>query len=143
MIRRLPARPAQAGWTIDRAALEAAVEELGLRLAVSVRLTTGWRRAGKYRSRPEGHVVLLSGRHPAERANRTLWHELAHARQAERDAHVGMLLAEGWDPEAVGFVLKMSARQRYEAGGLEYESNALEVEARELAEAHASTWLLG
>lgn len=138
-VRTVPRRPSAAGWLVDRAALEAALIDLGLRLPVTVRLTTGWRKAGVYRTRDEGHVVLLSGRHPIERANRTLWHELTHAVQAERDFSMWGLV----DHDVAAFIMRLSSRRRYEDAGLDYDTNALEVEAREVADTLGGTaWLL-
>jgi hypothetical protein len=78
-----------AQWSLDLAALAEAIAFLGLTLPVQIK-QTGHRggRRGAYSFRTKGvlryhHITVKNWLDPAQ-ACRTLWHELAHAMQAER-----------------------------------------------------------
>ena len=120
-----------AGWRLDEAALTHAQSLLGLRWPVSV--VTNAREggtAGNYRitrgteaparlshlwAVPLYHRVMLKSYLTPEEANESLWHELIHACQAEREGSV-------------------YAWQSYNANqnrGWNYNARPMEVEARE------------
>lgn len=147
---RIPPRPSQAGWLVDREAVEAALLELRVRLPVRIVLTTGWRKAGSCGVDWDAFRIRLSGRHPLERASRILWHELAHAAQRERDARQG---GGSYEPEALLLIAKLRGRAvmgfeddgaaaAYKRGGDAHHEHPLEVAARAVAAAHEGELLL-
>ena len=83
-----PKTTAKAGWTVNSLELGKACEQLGLQLTVMVKLTNGINKHGGAGLRRRGnkawHHVKLSQLWNKERANFTLWHELAHCWQKEQ-----------------------------------------------------------
>ena len=90
------------GWEVDRVALAKACDYLGLTLPVYVKRSNGRRRLGAYHGRSIGalihrnliptqsyHRITVAAVNSPEDASRTLWHELTHAAQAERDQSHG------------------------------------------------------
>lgn len=85
-------------WEVDRIALKRACEVLGITSPVHVKRSPGRSLAGAYHGRKLGalvhrhcdpvqsyHCITVSAvLHPND-ASRTLWHELTHAAQSERD----------------------------------------------------------
>lgn len=153
LVLRVPRRPSVAGWTVDRDALEDALHELDIRHPLRVVLTTGWRKIGNANVDRWGHRIRLSGRHPLERANRTLWHELAHAAQRERELR--KLCLDYMDEGGRIFLMQISGRtmmgaddwdeateRDYRAGGATHETHPLELEARQVAADHEGRLLL-
>lgn len=97
---RVPA--SEATWRKNDRAIQEAIEMLGLRLPVTIKLTghAGGRRGG-YRPTDDGagHHITIKNYLDPERAGRTLWHELAHAMQFERetDGRVGRAALLRWN----------------------------------------------
>lgn len=132
--------PADGGWKLDRAALAEAIALLGLSLPVKIKQTS--HQGGRYgahsfrplrgkffrdpsRDTAAGgmyhHITVKSWLSP-EQAGRTLWHELTHAMQAERETAQATTMREqfqGWR--------FCAARGR----GTAYRAKPIEVEARE------------
>lgn len=78
------------GHTLDQAAIKEAIEFLGLQLPVEIKQPS---RVGRRRGShcfdwnvgAQGvHAITIKSYLNPERASKTLWHELAHAAQAER-----------------------------------------------------------
>lgn len=134
----LPAEPARGGWVIDPTAMEVALDELSIERFVNVRYTDGRRIVGRhgpryYRYPDFGgprpgifyHRIKLSQDAPFERACLTIWHELAHARQAENFVR------------RTGYLMTMFYNVAYKEGrgpwGASYRENIYEEEARMIA----------
>lgn len=83
---RAAAARASGGFRIDREALAAAIELLGLTLPVKIRFTSRVGNVnGNYRLHASGyHDIMLKSYRTTQQASETLWHELTHAMQAER-----------------------------------------------------------
>lgn len=132
-------RPPQA-FAIDQAALAEAIALLGIKLPVHVKITAhGGRTMGTHRFRaahgtfmrdPERdtasggmvHAIAIRSWLGVEEAGRTLWHELTHAMQAERETASATTMREqfeGWR--------FCAARGR----GITYRAKPIEVEARD------------
>lgn len=79
---------ARSGWVIDQDAVIEAMDLLNIQLPVRIRFTTVKRFVftGTHRETPKQHVITLAQNVNAEHQSATLWHELAHAMQAERYA---------------------------------------------------------
>lgn len=142
---RVMEHQADGGWRLDRAALREAIEFLGLTLPVTIKPTAtrgggGYgahrlrARSGKFFRNPAldtaqglGHHITVNNKLTPAKASETIWHELAHAMQAER------------------LIAKMPAateREQYIAWGrvdrgTAYERKPIEVEARSY-EQHAA-----
>lgn len=132
--------PEGGGFSIDQKALAEAIELLGIKRPVQIRLngkvgpthgTHRWvPRSGKFKVNPNLdtatggmlHRITLKSYLTAEQAGRTLWHELTHAMQAERESADAATMREAF--EAWRFC---SARGR----GIAYNRKPIEVEARE------------
>lgn len=122
-----------AGWTLNAAALREAIDFLGIRHRVTVK-QTGHRggRQGCHQLRPGGdggaysHITIKSWLTPAQ-ASQALWHELAHAMQAQRaiDANPQASPVAAW-------------KKAYDSTnrGVAYWHKPIEVEARSY-ETHA------
>lgn len=128
------------GWRVNQAALKEAIDFLGIKLPVRVK-QTGRRgpqqgahyfrqRFGQFMKNPDKdtasggfyHHITVKNYLTAEEAGRTIWHELAHAMQAERETANAATMREAFD--AWKFC---SARGR----GITYRAKPIEVEARE------------
>lgn len=108
---------AAGGFRLDRAALQAACAELGLKLPVKVRFNSRVGGTnGNYRFMGTHHDVMLKSYRTPQQATATLWHELCHAMQAER---------AGGTPEW--------AKVRAEQQRVPYSRRPIEVEARRFA----------
>lgn len=126
IVKSRPRVPAsQATWRKNDRAIQEALEMLGLKLPVTIKLTghTGGRRGG-YRptSNGAGHHITIKNYLTPERAGRTLWHELAHAMQFERES---------------GKWIGHAALLKWEASDIHrgrYEHRPCEVEARKFEE---------
>jgi hypothetical protein len=150
-----PRRGRAQGWSLDAARLAEVIEFFGLRLPVYVRFTTGVTRGGTHclkagrllapsaRRRAHNgrvtedrlyHHVTLSRAWTAEAAGRAVWHELAHAMQAERTilAH-GLSFADM--ATACAVVRADDARSRsygYRERPIEIEARSYEQHAQEI-----------
>lgn len=116
------------GFKIDQAALKAAQDFLGLTLPVKVRHSSKLGATqGNYRlshRRGNHHNVMLKSYLTPEQASKTLWHELAHAMQAERACKTA-----GVSPTDRAALLAWSATPE-RAKGTGYYKKPIEVEAR-------------
>lgn len=110
-------------WEVDARALAAAKHELSLTWPVKIRRTTGQTQRGRYTIRGGVHTITVSHAIPVEQANRTLWHELAHAAQAERIGN-----ATDWAAE----VHRQARRHRYRSRPFEIDARAHEHHAERL-----------
>jgi hypothetical protein len=107
------------GAQFDAGACIKAVTVLGLKASVQVKWSAGQRRLGSHRWRDGVHVITVSTYSDAERASKTLWHELAHAHQVER----------------IGWETYYPAYKAYGKSGTKgYKSNPYEVEASKIEE---------
>lgn len=108
------------GFVIDEHALAQAVITLGIKLPVKIRMhSRQGDTLGNHRLRAGYHDIMLKSYRTAEQASSTLWHELTHAMQAERDG--------GGDIHAWYGV---NREQRL----YPYSIRPIEVEAREMSE---------
>jgi hypothetical protein len=126
-------KEARAGWSINAMELAKAREFLELTGNIKIRFTSGRATTGTHRvvAETDGswfHVITLSQLWPKEQANEDLWHELAHAWQAEKWA----IVKERHPKEYY--------RLAYKKGG-PYETNRWEVHANEVAEQQKG-WML-
>lgn len=79
---------ARAGWYLDQDAILEAIDKLGIKLHVQIKFMTAKRRGGTHRvTRKRTHHITVDQTTLADFASSTLWHELAHAMQAERWAN--------------------------------------------------------
>lgn len=75
-----------ASWRLDPEALDRARVRMGLRHPLMVKVTGLRRRAGLYKGIRRGrHQITVSAALCPSEAGRTVWHEIAHAKQ--REAH--------------------------------------------------------
>lgn len=75
----------QPAWSFDLAAIERAADLLGLTRPIVVGCIEGRRNTdGRAGERAFGHRICVRRTLSAHEASATLWHELAHAQQAER-----------------------------------------------------------
>lgn len=123
-----PATIARAGWSLDDAAILAAIDHLGIKLPVRIRFMTTKHGAtyGTHYSRPGWHrVTIAQNLKRAGRASETLWHELVHCMQAERFAEkTGKPITDFHDHE-----YKLMDGE----WGRSYAGNLLEKEANRIA----------
>lgn len=83
--QRAAAKQREGGFRIDRKALNAAIDALGLDLPVDIRFHARVGSTnGNYRFDGRRHDIMLKSYLTPEQASSTLWHELTHAMQAER-----------------------------------------------------------
>ena len=146
--KRTTERPANPPWVKDDRAIRSACDFLGITLPVTIKPTNvAGGRHGAHQFRPTGpgvrivrgrihgiehttgfvHHITVKSWLSVEEASRTLWHELAHAVQAERLLGSDPLAAS--DPRAAMLAWKTAYRD-----GTAYEHKPLEREAREYEE---------
>ncbi len=143
---RTTERPANKPWRESTRAIREAADFLGLTLPVRVKVTNhAGGRHGAHQLRPEGpgvrvsngrilnldnatglyHHITAKGWLSAQQASETLWHELAHAMQAERELSK---LPAPWDArDGMRAWSLCAARGR----GVTYLHKPVEREARE------------
>lgn len=143
---QLPNTPSRTGWVIDRDITKQAISILDIVLPVKIAYqkykvrTTGSLQRGVHRVRNGVHDIRIADtvefRNRADEdttlqvMNRVLWHELAHAMQAERNArnsHPSLPL-----PKAASYFIAEYRRAKGEHGK-SYEANYYEVEANQIA----------
>ena len=124
----LPAHRATAGWRIYPALFTDALDYLEIRRLVAVRYSGAWQRVGTHYAKRKGyHQIVISQLEDIEQANNTLWHELAHALQAEQFE------------EMTGRPFHRFYREAYKdpdvqgEWGATYRNNAYEIHARGIA----------
>lgn len=136
--RAIPAKVVQSGgtgWTLDRRALNAAAKFLGLKLPVHVKTNSKYGGTnGTYRFKPSTkapkgfavanatafHNIVVKSYLTPQQATETLWHELQHAVQAERQGSPTV-----WN-------IYSRDQKRYP-----YSRRPIEIEARKVASANA------
>ena len=134
-------------FVLDPQAIQAAADFLGLEHPVHVQVRRGvhsW--LGIYRGllfQPSGarttrwseprHVIGLNGGMDPEQASRTLWHEMAHALQCERDYDGNWRLFFREYSDAMRAVGAKSMAARQGAGHKRYKAVHFEHEADEYA----------
>ena len=121
----LPESPARNGWRINPGLLLEALDYLQIRRLVSIRYSAGYYRVGTHYARKAGfHRIVISQDRGIDESEDTLWHELAHACQAE-----------AW--ELSGGKFHRFYREAYVYGkgewGASYKNNRYEIKARNLA----------
>jgi hypothetical protein len=122
----LPSNPAKNGWAISPRAFSTALDDLVLRRFVHVRYSAGRECVGSHRvTLPGEHLITLSQRETVEEASKTLWHELAHALQAENYELRGGRFHKFYTEE-----YKFAKGGR----GASYRNNAYEIKARFMEE---------
>lgn len=111
----------EGGFRLDSAAIRDACEQLGIKLAVRIRFNGRVGGMNGNHCFPGGyHNIMLKSYLTPEQATKTLWHELVHALQAERDGEARPVV---W-AEFVG-----RQQRRYT-----YRNRPIEIEARQMAE---------
>lgn len=122
---------ARGGWYFDQEAILEALDELNIKLYMQLKFMTGKYRYGTHRvkkgtTHPRFHHITVDQNHSPQEASNTLWHELAHAMQAERWA------------ERTGRDIYLQHWEDYKAvdgeWGNRYNGNKYEIEANQLAE---------
>jgi hypothetical protein len=110
-------------WELDHDAVEQARQHLGLQMPVNVNLVKG-ETAGQYNGVADGahQVNLVSWLRP-ESASKQLWHELAHAKQLERDP-------DSWFKQLAEY------KKTYALGHDAYVNHPWEQEARTVGDQH-------
>jgi hypothetical protein len=130
----LPPTRARAGWRIDLQAIKTAIDILEIKYPVRIRYIRGKYRRGTHYARKEYHTITLSQDRPMKQANDTLWHELAHAQQAERFE------------ERTGRPMRHFYREEYLESqgpwGASYQENFYEIDANEVAKEYGDIQLL-
>lgn len=116
----LPHRTSKGGASLKVGSVMEAVEFLEIEDPIEVKWANGTRRRGSHRVRNGVHVITLSTYLPADKVTFTLWHELTHCMQAER---------EGGN-EAFTRKYRLEGKS-----GAAYRTNRFEIEANETAEA--------
>lgn len=145
--KRTCERPANKPWRHNDRAIRDAIEFLGITLPVRIKPTNvAGGRLGAHTLRPVGpgvrrqgsrvhgiehatglvHHITVKSWQDAEQASRTLWHELTHAMQAERE------LAKLPDPNDLRTALRTWGRAYRD--GRSYDRKPIEREAREYEE---------
>lgn len=115
---------ARAGWVLDQDEILAAMEKLGIECKVRIRFMTGRYTRGTHRNGLDKHYITLDQNRNVFDTNLTLWHELAHAMQAERFAK------ETGKPMTMFHQAYKYAKGEYGNG---YHGNLYEVEANKIA----------
>jgi len=135
----LPPTAARAGWEFDVTELLEAKQVLRIHKPIHFRWTSPRRRNGThYVAITPGfqlvHKITLNQNGHITDANATLWHEIAHAYQAERWA------------ESTGRSIRHFYQEAYKpargAHGASYQDNAYEIHARKMADANKHVMLL-
>ena len=124
----------RAGWVLDQDAVIEAMDTLGITYPVKIRFMTGKYRFGTHYENAESHRITIHQGLSAEEASHTLWHELAHAMQAER------YMKERNAPNLKGFYTEYK-RGRGEWGET-YRGNIYEIEAERIADANSDRTLV-
>jgi hypothetical protein len=121
---------AQEGWVFDYNKIDIALNFLGIAHKVKLGFKAGVYKFGHHDSFNDMHEIKVSTYLDIDDANETLWHELAHASQAER------LYREKGIP-----IWKFN-KVYNDAMGRKYTTNPFEVEARKVAERYGRMALL-
>lgn len=132
----VPPQVAKAGWIFDAKAIVTAKQHLSIDYPVRFRFITGKHRYGTHYARiipDEHHLITVDQNHELHEANRTIWHELAHAAQSETFAR------------ETGKTHNLFYKTWYQPQGQTgnaYWNNVFEVDARQVAQDNQYTMLL-
>lgn len=132
-----PTNLARGGWEFDPDAIGHACELLQIEYPVSFRFTNGQRRIGTHHSRGDSepyHSITISQDLPIEKANKVVWHELAHASQSEAWVRATGRPHNRFFRE---FYMKLMGPH-----GQSYEGNKMEKHAQYIEKTHAERMLL-
>ncbi len=119
----------QKNWKLDEAALEEARAFFNLRLPVKVNTNSRVGSTGgiyRLESSPLHHKIMIKSYHSPEQASSSLWHELAHCRQAE-DAIAG---ENAWNASSSCAPLRAWANLVQEQKAWPYKRRPIEIDAR-------------
>jgi len=75
---------ARDGFVIDLSLVKQAAEYLGVKLPVKVKITSGSGRVGSHYLENGVHRITVSRKQSLLEINKTLWHELKHAADAQK-----------------------------------------------------------
>lgn len=132
---KVPPAPARAGYIVDVIALANACRQLHVDWPILFRWSTAQYKRGHHRggivANQHYHQILLEQNRPIDSANRTLWHELAHAAQAEAFVRAGHTLKD-FD----------NTYNAYGRTGQAYKTNPFEVDANQVAKDNEHIWLV-
>lgn len=124
-------KPDGGGYRLDESAIEEAKEFFGLTLPVRVQFNSrvggtdgNWRLSSDYIGGPNFHKIMLKSYLTPEKASETLWHELTHAMQAEREAR-----AAGVEPSHAE-AKRVWRESAIRGKGTAYARKPIEIEAR-------------
>lgn len=121
--------PKQA-WAVNHVALTDACKTLDIRWPVRVKRTANSKKLyGRHRlhSFPElSHTITLAAGLRVQQASEVLWHELAHAMQAEREVRE----LDGWENLSPKRAIKIWCAADARSRKLPYSSRPCEIEAR-------------
>lgn len=131
---RIDAQRAEGGWKLDRAAYREALDFLGIKWPVEIKVTSreGSRHGAHRLACVRGvvvHRITVKDYLTPEQAGKTLWHELTHAMQSERCA--AKVAADcGWDERHMPISARMEAWRETDEREGSYRTRPIEVEAR-------------
>lgn len=136
---KLPEKNARAGWIPARALILSAMDWLQIELPVLICYSggKGYTYGTHHISKHNGqnyHRITLYQDQPTDKANESLWHELAHAMQAEKWAN-----ATG---QCIDRFYRDSYRHNRGEWGASYWNNYYEIEARKIADNHKDEFLV-
>lgn len=135
----VPPSNSRAGWTFDIDAIDKARNKLGIKLPIKFRFNVyserknGMIYRGTHYAKEGHHSIILDQLIGIELANEVLWHELAHAHQAE------LFTELTGKSQTLFYPMAYSPNGR---SGSRYRDNPFEVDARRIAKEHKTTWLL-
>lgn len=127
-----PEPTARAGWEFDPEACLDAKIKLGIQFRIKFKFMTGKRRRGTHYVRHNDitnetyHQIMIDQNREAEAASETLWHEMAHAMQAEMWSK-----ATGNDPWKF---YRLGYKKADGEWGHSYYQNKYEIHARKVAD---------
>lgn len=134
----IPDYPARAGWTFNTPAITQALKELKIERPVRFKFSAGRQTIGTHRIIAGGkigsHLIVVSQDLSIKRANETIWHELAHASQAES-------YTRATGEPMISFYRHLYKLVKGEHGS-SYENNKLEQHARMVSDKYKERMLL-
>jgi myosin-crossreactive antigen len=114
--------PSRYGVLFDYDAIREAIFDLGIKAPVVVKWSGARKITGSHRYHNRRHVITVSSLNWSGEASKTLWHELAHARQMEQMGNPDKFHAE-------------YAREG-QWRSVRFDENKFEIEAREMEDRH-------
>lgn len=107
------------GFRLNHAAIRDACELLGVKMPVAIKFNGRVGAThGNHRFTGSSHRIMVKSYLTVQQASETLWHELTHALQAERDCG-----------SRAAWVAQHSEQRRYS-----YQRRPIEIEARKMSE---------